>query len=315
MKTHVLLLCCCLLLLPLPECMRRSTGEPDKNLIFVSILPQKYFVERIAGSGFTVKALIPAGASPHSFEPRPSQMAELAKARLYFSTGVEMEKAWLPRIRKVNPRLRVVACDSGIEKRRMEPSAPGPGGVGDGHRGHDPHGGGAELHADDHRGHDHEGEDPHIWLSPELVRVQVRPVMRALCAQDSASCAGFRKRLAEFDASIDSLQSAIRRKLERCGSPESFLVFHPSWGYFAREFSMRQIAVEIEGREPGVRELEAIMETARREKCSAMLVQPQFSRRIADIIAGKLGVPTMTADPLAEDWAANLLRVTDVLCR
>ncbi len=293
MRSVVPVFLCILLALSL-FCSRSEPVMSGKGLIFVSIPPQKYFVEKICGDDFSVKTLIPAGASPHSYEPKPLQMAQLADAEIYFSIGIEMERVWLPRIAKINPRLKIVATDSGIIKLTSDDTA-GETGM--------------------HEGHRHEGADPHIWLSPDLVRQQARCIARALAAIDTARGSYYRERQAAFEAEIDSLQKKITAELAACGADRRFLVFHPSWGYFAREFSLEQIAIEVEGKEPGIRELGEIVARAKREGISTVLVQPQFSRKTAAIVAREMGGNTAVADPLAEDWADNLLRVTGVLCR
>jgi zinc transport system substrate-binding protein len=288
-------------LLLVAACGRRhAVSVPDRILVFVTIPPQKYVVEKIGGPECAVSVLIPPGASPHSYEPKPAQMAKLAKARLYFSTGVEVEHVWLPRIRAVNPDLDVVATDSGIEKM---------------HGTCDDHAHAESGSAESVEHHDEEaGVDPHIWLSPQLVKLQARSIAAALSRYDTAHAAVFGERLAAFERECDSLHTAIAARLSACGANPNFLVFHPSWGYFAREFSLRQMAIEVEGKEPGIRELGAIVKQARESDVGAVLIQPQFSGTLAATIAREMGVPTEIIDPLAEDWAENLGRVTGVLC-
>jgi zinc transport system substrate-binding protein len=227
-------------------------------------------------------------------------MMELAKARLYFSVGVEMEKAWLPRIKSFNPLLQVVATDSGLEKRLVSCAA-------------------ENEHSEEQKAyqgneHEHNGEDPHIWLSPVMVKHQAEMMARALISIDSSHGDAYKKRLDIFNREVDSLQAQITGMFDKCRERKSFLVFHPSWGYFADVFSLTQIAIETKGREPGIREMGMIAERAKREKCGVLLVQPQFSRRSAEKIARHIGVTVAIADPLAENWPENLLNVAGVLC-
>ena len=289
----------CLLLLCV--CSRQVPETSGQLTVFVSIPPQKYFAERLCSGFCEVKTLIPAGASPHTYEPKPSQMAELSKARLYFSVGVEMEKAWLPRLQKINRQLRVVATDSGIEKRRMSARVEDVQDEGNGINGH--------------QGYEHYEEDPHIWLSPALVKHQAAVMARALMTIDTLHRGVYSDRLTAFRREIDSLDERIAAKFDRCNNVKSFLVFHPSWGYFADAFSLRQLAIEVEGREPGIREMGTIVERAKKEECGVILVQPQFSRRIAEKIAAHIGATVAVADPLAENWSENLTAVAEVLCR
>jgi zinc transport system substrate-binding protein len=139
-------------------------------------------------------------------------------------------------------------------------------------------------------------------------------MVAALGEVDSTHRQYYRRRLVDFEASVDSLEQNIRQQLESCGANRSFLTFHPSWGYFADAFDLEQIAVEIEGKEPGIRELDAIVRRARNKKCGTILLQPQYSQRIAKIIAAKIGATTVIADPLAENWTEQLLHLAKVLC-
>jgi len=279
------------------HCSRKVPVHMEKPLLYVSIPPQKYFVEKIVGGLFRVETLIPPGASPHTFEPKPAQMTDLAKARAFFSIGVEMEKKWLPKIKELNPQLIVIATDSGINKRH---------GSFEHDTDHD--------HSMAHDEHDHRGTDPHIWLSPDLVKHQVTIVTDAVCKLDSVHCNEFRQHLSDFTGEIDTVKQRLKNRLSNCNANKHFLVFHPSWGYFAEAFSLTQIAIEVEGKEPSGRELETILTIARKNGCSAILVQPQFSQKMAHTIAHHLGGTVAVADPMAADWSANLYHVADLLC-
>lgn len=290
-------------------CSRREHGASERPLLFVSIPPQAYFLEKICADRYDVQVLLPPGASPHSFEPKPSQMALIAKAKIYFAVGVEMERAWLPRIAQLNPEIIIVRTDSGIPKTGSEPPVAH---IHD-ETAHDD----GLLPADgshDAEHHDHEGADPHVWLSPRLVKLQARIMVRALTQMDTACDSLFRERLAVFERELDTLHDKISNRLNECNAKRVFLTFHPSWGYFSEEFSLRQIPVEVEGKEPGLRELAQIVNIAKQNGISAVLVQPQFSRRVAEVISRDLGGGTSVADPLARDWSDNLLAVTEVLC-
>ena len=285
-----------ILLLP-GQCSKPAEDSFSGISVIVSIPPQKYFVEKIGGEYCRVQTLIPAGASPHTFEPKPKQMALLARARLYFSVGVEMERAWLPKLKGVAPDVIIVPTDSGIP------------GIGDNNADDHSHHQKAE-----HEGHHHDGADPHIWLSPRLVRLQAAIILKALAAVDTLHAEEYKKRYDLFMTEIDTLQRQIAARLEQCGAPEQFLVMHPSWGYFADEFGLRQIAVEVDGREPGGRALANIVSVAKREGIRTVMVQPQNSAKTARLIAGRIGGAVVTADPLAEDWAGNLEHIAEVLC-
>lgn len=275
----------------------KPVTDAAKPIIAVSIPPQKFFVEKIAGDLFEIMVMMPPGSSPHTYEPKPSQMASLSKAKLYLSIGVEFEKAWLGRLSRSYPQMAIVATDSGIPKMAMQDGLEGSSNVGATPHGHETHG----------------TLDPHIWLSPELVKQQAATMTSALCRIDPAHAALFNKNDSLFNLELSLLQDTIRQLCARRKQSGPFLVFHPSWGYFAYEFGLRQVSIEVQGKEPNPRELGAILTLARKSGIKAIYVQPQFSRRIAQIIATQIGAQVVIADPLALDWETNLLQCARAL--
>ena len=271
----------------------KQSSESGLPVVAVTIPPQKYFVDKIAGNLVRVIVLVPPGVSEHTYEPKPKQMADLANAKLYFAIGIELEKAWLSRLTATYPALTIIHTDSNIAKIQMDSHAATTGGT------------------VDHESH--EGLDPHIWLSPELVKTQAETMTAALCAAIPAHAAEFRSSDSLFVIEINKLQQSIGTILAGSDSGRPVLVFHPAWGYFTREFGLRQVAIEINGKEPSARDLGTILDFAHRNRVAAVFVQPQFSRRTAEIIAAEAGAKVAIADPLAEDWDANLRAVAEAL--
>lgn len=263
--------------------------------VCVSILPQKTFVEQIGGDRVAVDVMVAPGASPHTYEPRPRQMAALAGTRVYFAVGVPFEQAWLPRIAAANPDLRVVHTEAGIDKIAMEAHSD--------HGEEHPGAGAAPAAAEAH--HRHQGLDPHVWLAPPLVVIQGRAIRDALVALDPAYRAHFEARFDAFRQRLENLDADLRRLFgARPGA--QFLVFHPSWGYFARAYGLTQVPIEIEGKEPKPAQLQQLIAQAREKGIRVVFVQPQFSRRSASMVAREIGGRVVPADPLAEDWEGSL---------
>ncbi len=262
----------------------------QKPVVFVSILPQKYFVEQLAGDVVDVEVMVPPGASPATYEPRPSQMAKLAKAKAYYSIGVPFEASWLPRLRSVTPDIVLVATDKGIQKRPID------------------------SHADHHHTQNsntlvrHAIADPHIWLSPPLVKQQVKHIAHSLSSLLPLHAEVIRKRLQQFTTRLDQLDATLHKTfLEKKGM--HFMVFHPSWGYFADQYGLVQESVEFAGKNPKPAQLAQLVADARAENIHTVLVQPQFSKKSAELIAREIGGKVIIADPLASDWLENLQRV------
>ena len=293
--SRVLLVAVCLSLLP-------SMAQASEKLsVFVSILPQRYFLERIGGDAVEVSVMVMPGASPATYEPTPRQMAGLTRARAYFSIGVPFETAWLPRIEAANPDMAVVRTDRGIKKQPIG-----------GHH-HEEEGGGHEAEEHGHEGHgDHGILDPHIWLSPRLARTMAGNICEGLSMVDPANRAAYEANLQGLLRDIDALDGRMRAILDQVPvNKRIFMVFHPSWGYFAREFGLEQIPIEAGGKEPSPRDLAAIVTKGREKHIDVVFVQPQFSDRSAKVIASEMGAKVVPLNPLAGDWADNMLRAAE----
>jgi zinc transport system substrate-binding protein len=261
--------------------------------VMVSVAPQKYFVEKIAGPLAEVSVMVQPGADAHSFEPKPSQMVQAAKARLYLAQGVEFEQTWLPKLMKTNALLTLADTLAGIELMPMDEH----------HEDHD-----GKKH-----GHDEKEMDVHTWTSPALAKVQAANIARALSQADPANAAAYAANLAALTAEIDALDAKIRAMLQGVPAGSEFIVFHPAWAYFARDYGLKEVAIESGGKEPGPRKLKDILEHAKETKAKAVFVQPQFSRKSAQTVAEAVGAKLVEADDLAADWPANLLAVANSL--
>lgn len=300
----------------------------DPISVAVSISPQQYFVQQIGNDRVRVHVMVSPGASPHTYEPRPRQMVELSAAQLYFAIGVEFEKAWLSRIAATNPHLTIIHTDHGIQKIPMLPHHhhhDDEDAHGHPAESHDHHDHGQTHHHDDHGAthahqqgddhdpdhqhhHHHDALDPHIWLSPPLVKLQARTILQALQAADPAHHNHYEANYRQFMAEIDALDQELRDVFAGKAGLE-FMVFHPAWGYFAEAYGLKQVAVEVEGKDPKPAQLQELIEHARNSGIKVIFVQPQFSTKSAEVVAREIGGQVAFADPLAADWTANLRTV------
>jgi zinc transport system substrate-binding protein len=275
-----------------------------KVAVFVSIAPQKYFVQKIGKNLVDIQVMIQPGADPHIYEPKPKQMVAITKARLYFAIGIEFEKARLKKLSRVNPNMKVVQTDQGIQKIAM--AAHRPRDEEEQHEKDERHAG-TEYERENNQ-HSQAGLDPHIWLSPPLVVNQARTILTALQKIDPAHRAEYEANYKTFVSEIADLDAEIKNIFSGKRGFQ-FMVFHPAWGYFAHEYGLQQITVEIEGKHPKSAQLRKLVEHARENKIKVIFVQPQFSARSAELIAGEIGGHVVFADPLAQDWADNLRKV------
>jgi len=266
-----------------------SAAGSQKPLVVVSILPQAEFVTRIAGDAVKVMVLVGPGASPHSYEPTPRQMADLSTARLWFTIGVDFEHGLVPKVSRLYPSLSLVDTTRDIVYRPL------------GAHEHDEAMEEAEAHEDEHD----ETLDPHVWLGQEAVKAQLGAMLEALAALVPADAPAFRKNHADFIAEIDLVFAGLRKDLAPLAGRRVF-VFHPSFGYFFDSFGIVQEAVEVGGKEPTQKALAELIDRARAERASVIFVQKQFSTTAARTVAQAIGGSVVEIDPLAPEWLKNI---------
>jgi len=256
----------------------------------VAIPPQAYFVHRIAGPRVVTQVLVEPGQSPHTYEPTPRQMAQLANSRLYFKIGLPFEERLLSKVSDTFKNLAVVDTREGIKLRAVEEWEVG----------------GEEEGAGDHHEEDRAGApDPHVWLSPRLAKIQAQNIERALARIDPDRADEYSRNLKAFEADLDALDAKIAAALAPLKGQE-FFVFHPAFGYFADAYGLKQMAVETGGKQPGPRQLAELIERARKSGVRLILVQRQFSPLSAEAVAKAIGGAVVPTDTLAEDYLANL---------
>ena len=269
-----------------------AAGQTAPMPVAVSILPQKYFVEKIGGNLVDVEVMVPPGATPEQYEPKPRQMSALDRSRIYFACGVPFEKVWLGKLVSANPKIVVVHTEKDIAKRAIEA--------------HSHHGEGARPEG---AGSQEETEDPHIWLSPPLGVLQARAIFDALAANDPQNRPSYETNYKGFVSELVDLDLYLSRLFAGAAKPGYFLVFHPAWGYFADAYGLRQVPVEVEGKEPKARELDEFIKHARELGVKVIFVQPQYSPRTAQTVADAVGGKLVEADDLAPDWDGNIRQV------
>ncbi len=280
--TKILLLLAFLLTACSPE-ITATVQAADSNApleVTVSILPQKYFVERIGGDNVKVNLLVLPGESPATYEPKAEQMTALSKSVAYFSIGVPFENAWLEKIQAANSSMKMVDTTQGIKR-----AASG-----------------------------EEGFDPHIWLSPSLVKIQSETIYKALAELDPVHANTYKANYETFIKDIDALDADIRAALNKTKT-KKFIVFHPAWGYFARDYDLEMIPIEVGGQEPSAQELATIIQKAKDENIKVVFAQPEFSQEDAQTIAKEIGGEVILINPLNADWLNNLKNVADTFAK
>jgi zinc transport system substrate-binding protein len=257
----------------------------DKIGVVVTVQPQAEFVENVGGDMVKVTVMIPPGASPHTYEPTPSQMTEAARAKLYakVGSGVEFEITYMDKISALNKNMLVVDCSESIQLIASE----------------DP---------------DEPGMDPHIWVSPRNARIMVQNICTGLIQVDPENKSYYEMNRDTYLNKLDELDKEISDKLADVQN-RAFIVFHPSWGYFAKDYNLEQIAIEVGGKEPSAQDIIHVIEEAEKRNIKVVFASPQFNPQSAEVIAKEIDGRVILIDNLARDYIANLQSVLNEMAQ
>ncbi len=284
----------------------------DPLNIFVSIIPQKYFVNRIAGDLAEVDVLVEPGKSPHTYSLTPAKIKSLSRADVYFRIGVAFENGFIHKIDSIAKNIKIVDCRKGIQLREMKADI------------HERH------HEDEEHGHDHEdyqgpghqksedhvhqGKDPHTWMDPNLVKVQAKTILSELIFLNPYNADFFRKNYKSFVKDLDDLHHSLTNSLAPFKG-EKLFVFHPAFGYLADAYGLHQVSVESMGKAPKGKNLSAFIKFAKKEKARIIFVQPQFDNSMAKKIASAIKGQVIPLDPLAKDYLGNMITLVNTITK
>lgn len=272
----------------------KTATTEEKIRVTVSIVPQQYFVQRIAGDRAVVNVMVPSSQSPDSYEPTPRQMQELNHSQVYFQIGpLIFETVWVASLRANTPHLKIVDTSAGIQLITYEE-----------------HG---EEHpmthqAGVHQGHEHKGVDPHTWLSPTAVKTQITHIKDTFIELDPTHRDFYEANYAAFTREIDALHREFS-EIFRDSANRKFMVFHPAWSYFARDYHLTQLPIEVEGKTPGPATLKKVIDVARKENIHFIIVQQQSDTHNAEAVAADINGKVVLLDPLELNWLENMKKI------
>jgi len=295
-------------------CAPSGVPEGQQLLVGVSIIPEVWLVKAIGGQRVDVVPLVQPGESPHTYQPTDAQVSRLMRAAVYFRIGVPFEQGpWFQTLTK-SGRVKIVDLREGVPLRTMEEAH---GHDDDDEHDHD-HGPGATPHKHAHAPGQTcnccslDGKDPHIWVSPRLLKIQAITIGNVLATIDPGHAAAYRANLGRLLEQLSDLDREIATRLA-AAKGKAFFVFHPAWGYFAEDYGLTQMAIEIDGKEPSDRELTELQRQARATGAKIVFVQPQISGKAAQAVAQATGGRVETVDVLSADLATELLRMATLL--
>ena len=289
MKSYILLV---LTLLFVVGC--NSVGN-NKPTVSVTIEPQRYFVEQIVGDNCKVNAIVPAGTSPETYDPTPSQMVSLGKSCLYFKVGyLGFENAWGKTLAENNADVKVVNTSneiSLIEGENLDNII------------------GGHVH---HEGHSHHGIDPHVWSSPKSALIMAENMLNALVMADVENQKLYRDNFKVLRAEIIETDQKIASLLESA-PVKSFIIYHPALAYFARDYNLTQYSIEFEGKSPSPQQLKQMIDFAKEQGIRTIFVQKGFDMKNAESLAKEVGASIHSIDPLSYNWSEELIKIAEIL--
>lgn len=266
-----------------------QADEMQRPKISVSILPQKYFIEKLADTLVDVNVLIPPGASPETYDPTPRQMLDLSNSLAYIKVGhLGFELHWMESFMKENPDLKFYSMSKNIELIEIE-----------------------ENHDMDAHDHQHHGVEPHIWTSPKQMLSAIQELANNL-----------RELLPEHSQQISSNEQALMTEIEALDKKfrqlselnnRSFMIFHPALSYMARDYGLEQISIEFEGKSPSPRHLQKILQLATQKSIKQILIQEEFDSSNAQLVAKEIDAKVTVINPLSYNWQEEMLHLYQVL--
>lgn len=271
----------------------------NRLTIAVSLPPYAKMVKEIGGSYVNVISLLPPGADPHTYEPKPATLKAFSLAKVYFTDSSGMDAAWMPRFKGVNKNVEVVSIGKKLEWLEMEE-----------HHHHD-----GDHHEHMH-GDDSEEMDPHVWTSPKKAMQIAQNIYSFLAKYDHAHSNYYALRFQSMYEKIYKMDKKIRFAVTMLPkNRRTFIVFHPAYGYFANDYKLQQLTVEVNGKEPKPRDLSKLIKEGKEHDVHVVFVQPQFSKRSAEVIAKQLNAIVVETDPLAEDYLGNSEKLIDTITK
>ncbi len=251
--------------------------------IVASILPQKTFIDYIGKDKVNVLVLVKSNHLPHYYEPLASDMRMVSSSNAYFSIGVEFENIWLKKIVSQNKNIKIFKTDKNIKK----------------------------ISITNHHGHT---DDPHIWLSPSNVKIIAKNILDYLIILDSKNKSYYTKNYKTFIKKIINTDKQIKKNLQKRIN-KHFMVIHPSWGYFAKDYGLSQLEIEVEGKGPSPRGMIKIIKKAKKNKIKTIISTPETSDKLGQQIAKILGIKVIKISPVSSNWSETLIYLSKVLSK
>lgn len=267
-----------LLIFTLTGCNTTTENKQDKKIIAVSIAPQATFLEKICEDDFEIVTTIPAGASPETYEPTPKEMEKLSDSLIYFALGVPAEQTILNKLPKTT---RVIKLQDLVN----------------------------DVYPDIKIG---DVRDPHIWLSIKRACVIVSKMEEVLSNTDSKNSDLYKKNAKNYILELNSLDNQIKDTFKNCKS-NKFIVFHPSFSYFAEDYGLKMYALEHEGKEATAKRIADMIDFAKEQKINTIFYQIENPTKQVLAFAEEIDGKAIMLEPLSPDYINNIKKMAYLL--
>ncbi|MDP3623403.1 MAG: zinc ABC transporter substrate-binding protein [Methanobacteriaceae archaeon] len=276
-----------------------SNVSNSKIVVAASVLPQKEFIEKVGGDKVQVIVMVPPGGDPHTYEPKASQMEQIANAQMYVQvgSGIDFEMTWIDKIKSLNRNMLVINDSKGIT---FIPSI-------------------ENISNTEQNGENFSStgintgiteSDPHVWVSPKNAQVMVENIYQGLVKIDPKNKEYYLINKENYLKELRQLDKNITSELSN-QKGSKILVYHPSWEYFCHDYGMTQIAIEKEGKDPTPKEMMNIINLSKKDNITAIFVSPQYNTRSSEVIASEIGAKLIFIDELAPDYVDNMRKIVN----
>ena len=253
-------------------CVSQNEAPSGKTRVVATIAPLGEFVKIVGGDKVAVTVIVPPGAEPHTFEPTPSQMMEVAKADLYVMNGAGLE-FWMNKVLEVNKKMEVVDSSKGVAILKESEGV----------------------------------MDPHIWISLRNAGLQVSNICSGLVQVDPTNRDYYTKNRDNYLQKLQSLDAELSRNFAAT-KRKIFVVHHPAWAYFARDYGLEEVPLMENEKEPGPKYLGEVVDLAKKNNIITIFVEPEYNPKAAGVIAREMNASIISLDPLAENYLENMAR-------
>ena len=260
------------------SCASLADKEDDKLTVAVSIIPQETFVKEVSGNMVDIITAIPPGKSPENYAPSPMEIEKLSRSSIYFTIGVPAETGILDKLNDINGSIKIVDLADKVKEHYPEIE------VAPGHR------------------------DPHIWLSPKRASVMVDIISHELSEANKENSGTYREnaqlyieKLIEIDKEISGLFSNLKNR--------TFIIYHPSLGYFADDYGLNMVSIEEGGKEAAPSNLQKVIDIAREQNIKTVFYQSEIDSKQSSVLADEIGGKPVQVAPLAPNYIDNIKKI------